>query len=114
MSDEPQLDPTRFEFLPFRVGGTTFQISVPRLDDAPDHLVEGLVRRRWMFINGVCECGATIHKPTTEMYDQIFDHAIGEPVPELHFREPDHADGCPALTTAIARWLCGLDNEDMQ
>ncbi len=65
-------------------------------EDAPYQIREGIARRRITATTGVCPCGA------------IFD--VGSPAVGEHVTVAvEHEDGCPAITTTLAkavrRWV---------
>lgn len=68
-------------------------------DDAPEHIREGLARRRLAAISGTCPCGAQRPKLSRQQLRQA--RRGGEPSGlVIH-----HDDQCPATDDVIAAWL---------
>lgn len=67
-------------------------------DDAPPEVREGIARRRLLYSEGRCPCGAVLALPPR-----------GAVTPgALHLGSVEHSDGCPAtddaLMAALRRW----------
>ncbi len=61
-------------------------------DAAPYAVREGIARRRITSLTGTCPCGAVLD--------------VGTPVPgEVASIAVEHEDGCPAITTRLAKAL---------
>ena len=77
--------------------GVRTAFVLPKIPDAAPFAVrEGLARRRITAMTGQCPCGAVLE--------------VGTPVPgEVASIAVEHEDGCPAITTklakAVRRWM---------